>query len=80
MPDEVPTQPQINGAVTKTKVESLEKTIEELKADIKDLQDLTNDQRETIATLKERLSIFALATTALTVVIGAIAAFIGRLP
>lgn len=75
MPDEVPTQP-VNG-VTKLRQDNAEKDIEKLEQKIDALQKIVNEQGNTITALKERLSLFAVGQSILTIIVGAVAAFIG---
>jgi ribosome-binding ATPase YchF (GTP1/OBG family) len=75
MPDEIPTQP-VNG-VAKYRQEIVEKDVAALERKIDELQKQINDQALVVTALKERLSIFAVAQSALTVIVGAVAAFIG---
>lgn len=78
MPDEIPTTP-VNG-ITRYRQDKLDETISKLEDELDDLKKTVNEQAVTIASLKERLSIFSMAQSALTIVVGAVAAFIGRLP
>jgi predicted RNase H-like nuclease (RuvC/YqgF family) len=77
MPDEIPTQPQINGAVQKLRTDNAEKDIEKLEGKLEELQKIVIEQGNTITALKERLSLFAVGQSILTIIVGAVAAFIG---
>jgi hypothetical protein len=69
---DIPTQPMMNGGKT------AKERLAEMERDIEDLKKLVNEQEVTIATLKERLSVFSMAQAALTLIVGAVAAYIGR--
>lgn len=74
---DMPTQP--NGEYARYRMTVAEQSVRDLEGEVKELRRLVQEQAITIASLKERLSIFALAQSALTIVVGAIAAFVGRL-
>lgn len=76
---DVPTQPRPENGIYAYRMNATDKSIEDLKDEINEMRKTLNEQAITIASLKERLSIFALAQSALTIIVGAIAAFVGRL-
>lgn len=76
---DVPTQPRENGGIYNYRMNVTDQSIKDLEDEVKELRKIVTDQAITIASLKERLSIFALAQSALTIIVGAVAAFVGRL-
>lgn len=76
---DIPTQPRPENGVYNYRMNVADQSIKELRDDIDELNKKINEQAITIASLKERLSIFALAQSALTIIVGAVAAFVGRL-
>lgn len=77
MPVEKITRPIINGE-TKYKVGEAEKDIAKLQKDVEDLTKIVNEQTTEIARLQERLSIFSVGEAVLTLIVGAVATWLGR--
>lgn len=68
---DIPTLP-LNGYKT------AKERLYDMERDIEDLQKCVQEQEVIIATLKERLSLFSMLQAGLTIIVGAVATYLGR--